>query len=285
MILGDCLDPVTGLASLPDKSVDLVVTDPPYAVSNEGMWHYGRPGKGKRRFEFFDGDADHESMVGLVVDAAAASLRVMKPHASAYWWCGHREFGPLVALFEEAGLNTRFLVWRKAAPSPPPPGSGWPSGAELCVYAFPKGRTWNHDGYNPPPNNVITCDSFRHGQPGKVAHPTQKPLALVEPLLLASSNPGDLVVDMFCGSGSVGVGCKRLGRLFLGWDKDNGVSPEEATEGNPARPPYAEIARARIAAAHEQFSLLDTRAAKAKQIALALDPSPKPEVKSVGDSE
>lgn len=234
---GDCL---TGLAGLPDKSVDLIVTDPPYAISNEGMWHIGRPGKGKRRFDFFGGDADHAAMVEFCLTVAEETLRVMTPKSSAYWYCGHREFGPLVELFESRGYTTRFLVWRKKSPSPPPPGSGWPSAAELCVYAYPPGRTWTHDGRHPPPSNVFSCDSFRHGQPGKVDHPTQKPLDVIEPLIRASSLPGELICDPFAGSGTTGVACIRNGRRFIGWEKDER---------------YAQIARKRIGAAREQLGL------------------------------
>ena len=253
--LGDCLDPVSGLASLADKSVDLVVTDPPYAVSNIGMWHIGRPGKGKRRFDFFEGDADHAEMVASVLRVAEETLRVMRDSASAYWYCGHREFGPLVSLFERRGFRTRFGVWRKTAPSPPPPGSGWPSAAELWVYAFRAGRTWTHSGNNPPPSNVFSCDGHRHGNPDKVAHPTQKPLAVIDPLLVASSNPGDTVCDPFAGSGTTGVACKRLGRNFIGWERD---------------PKFYAIAVKRIEGAREQFRLPIPKEPKAKQTALSL---------------
>jgi len=241
---GDCLDPVNGLASLPDKSADLVVTDPPYAVSNIGLWHYGRPGKGKRRFDFFDGDADWRAMTATVLRAARATLRVMTDQASAYWWCGHREFGPLVRLFESRGFTTRFLVWAKANPSPPPPGSGWPSGAELCVYAFRPGRVWTHDGSHPPPNNVLRHDSFRHGNPGKVAHPTQKPEGVCAPLIRASSLPGQLVLDPFAGSGTTGVACIRNGRRFVGWEINS---------------TWHELARKRIAGAREQLEFAACR--------------------------
>lgn len=213
----DCLEL---LPMLPASSVDLLVTDPPYAVSNEGMWHIGRPGKGKRRFDFFDGDSDWPTMVRTVARACREAIRLLRPAGSAYLWVGHREFGPVVRTFERAGFKTRFLVWAKAAPSPPPPGSGWPSGAELCVYAYREGRTWNHDGRNPPPNSVITCDAFRHGQPGKVDHPTQKPLATLEPLIAASARPGGLVLDCFAGSASVGVAATARGCRFIGIERD-----------------------------------------------------------------
>jgi DNA modification methylase len=246
VIHGDCLDVLPTI-----ERVDHVITDPPYAISNEGMWHIGRPGKGKRRFDFFDGDSDWDGMVDTVLAAARLCMdRIAYPAGSFYAYVGHREFGPLVSLFEWNGWKTRFLVWAKASPSPPPPGSGWPSGAELCFYAFRPGRTWNYDGGHPPPNSVFTCDSFRHGQPGKVDHPTQKPLAVIEPLLLASTRPNDIVTDPFCGSGTTGVACLRLGRRFIGIEKDER---------------YAALARERLAAESQGSTL---QAARAGQVSL-----------------
>ena len=217
VIEGDCLDV---LPTIVPRSVQAVVTDPPYAVSLEGVSHVGQPGKGTRRFDFFEGDANWDETVKTVVAASRECMRVLDATGSFYAYVGHREFGPLVSIFESAGWSTRFLVWAKAAPAPPPPGSGWPSGAELCLYAYRSGRTWNHDGKTPPPNNVFTCDSFRHGQPGKVEHPTQKPVAVLTPLLAASTHSNDIVLDAFCGSGSVGVASLRLGRRFIGIERD-----------------------------------------------------------------
>jgi site-specific DNA-methyltransferase (adenine-specific) len=208
---GDCRDILPQLGP-----VDHVITDPPYAISDEGLWHIGRIGKGKRRFDFFPQDLDWPEMINTVVKAATMTLDLMAPHGSAYWWVGHREFGPLVAMYESRGWNTRFVVWAKIAPSPPPPGSGWPSGAELCVYAFRPGRTWNHDGTNPPPSNVFRSDSYRHGQPGKVDHPTQKPETVIKPLIFASSRSGQTILDPFMGSGTTLVAAKRLGRKAIG---------------------------------------------------------------------
>lgn len=207
---GDCLDVLPTL-----EMVDHVITDPPYAISDAGLWHIGRPGKGKRRFDFFDGDTDWVAMTKLVEDVLRMTLPLMSERGSAYWWVGHREFGPVITIFETAGWKTRFMVWAKAAPSPAPPGSGWGSGAELCVYGFRPGRTWNHTGANPPGSNVLVADSFRHGQPGKVDHPTQKPEAVISPLIMASTSPGDLILDPFAGSGTTGVAAKRLGRRAI----------------------------------------------------------------------
>jgi len=212
IVCGDCRDvlPVLG-------QVDLVLTDPPYAVSVAGSKHVGRPGKGTRRLDFFAGDSDWQGMVAMWIDCLRATVAKMTPQASIYAWTGHREFGPTVADLEAAGFSTRPLAWAKSHPPPPPPGSGWPSGFELCVYGYRIGaRTWNHDGTTAPRSNVFTADSFRHGQPGKADHPTQKPRAVIDPLVLASSLPGDIVLDPFMGSGTTLVAAKALGRRAIG---------------------------------------------------------------------
>ena len=226
--LGDCLDVMRGM---PDGCVDAVVTDPPYSISESGSFHHGKPGKGSRRLDFFAGDANWREMTALVLRAARESLRIAKPTASHYWWCGHRQFGALVRLFESRGMRTKFLVWSKSCPVPPPPWTGYPSGAELCVYAYPAGRTWTLHPRDVPRSNVFTLDSFRHGQPGKVAHPTQKPIDLILPAIRASTREGDTVLDPFMGSGTTGVACVREGRSFIGIERE---------------PEYYAIAEARI---------------------------------------
>lgn len=203
---GDCREVLPTL-----EPVDLVHTDPPYSLSGDSD-HENRRGKGTRRLEFFEGDRDWETMTTNVVER----LMLAAPLAAAHYvWCGHRQFGAIVEAFEALGFKTRFLVWRKLCPVPAPPGVGWDSGAELCVYAFRGGRKWT-----PPTgtkaSNVIEADSYRHGQPGKVDHPTQKPLATASTPLQFSTEPGDVVLDPFMGSGTTLYVAKSLGRRGIG---------------------------------------------------------------------
>lgn len=210
---GDCREVMPLLA----EPADLILTDPPYAVSLEGVTHQREKGQGARRLDFFKGDSDWPAMVALWVEALKLACIQAAEHASVYAWIGHRQFGPTVETLEAAGYRTRFLVWEKLCPAPPPPGAGWPSAAELCIYGYPaEGRRWTHKGSNAPPANVFRADSFRHGQPGKVDHPTQKPAAVVAPLIAASSLPGDLVLDPFMGSGTTLRVAKDMGRRAIG---------------------------------------------------------------------
>ena len=206
----DCRDV---LPCLP--KVDLVLTDPPYGISMVGIAHEGPTGKGTRNFDFFPNDSAAESC-SLALEVASMTDALLGDAGSGYMWCGHRQFAELTVARELAGWKTRFLVWVKSCPAPPPPGSGWPSGAELCVYWFRPGRRWMHDGKTAPRSNVIVADSYRFGQPGKVNHPTQKPPAVIAPLVRASSSPSDMILDPFMGSGTTLVAAKQLGRRAIG---------------------------------------------------------------------
>ena len=207
---GDCAD------FLPDiEPVALVNTDPPYSIS-VGVDHEMRRGKGVRRLNFFDGDTEWEEMTTNIVDRLMLALDLAPAH---YVWCSHRQFGPIVEMFESEGFHTRFVVWRKKVAVPAPPGVGWDSAAELCIYAFRQGRQWVPPTGTKVPN-VIEADSYRHGQPGKVDHPTQKPLATAALPILYSSSPGDVILDPFAGSGTTLYVAKREGRRAIGIEKN-----------------------------------------------------------------
>jgi site-specific DNA-methyltransferase (adenine-specific) len=245
LICGDCREVLPTLGR-----VDAVVTDPPYSVSVAGVgrWEmrYGRTDD----LDFFEGDDDWEGMTEKVCEAAAAAVALLEDHGSAYFWCGHRQFGKLIAQLEAAEWKTRFLVWSKKHPVPAAPGSGWPSAAELCVYAYRPGRRWAFPGVCPWPSNVFVADSFRFGQPDKVDHPTQKPVAVINPLIRASSFSGDTILDPFMGSGTTGVAAVKLGRRFIGIEIE---------------PKYFEIACRRISEALKQPDLFIEKPKPVKQ--------------------
>jgi site-specific DNA-methyltransferase (adenine-specific) len=210
---GDCRDVLPGLEA---GSFGLCVTDPQYGISVAGSFHQ-KPGReGRRRLDFFAGDDDRAATESLAVESVGLVASLLSGRGSLYVFVGHRQFGPVVEAAERLGFETRFLVWSKMHPPPQPPGAGWPSAAELCVFAYRPGRTWNLKGRRTPRSNVIVADSYRHGQPGKVDHPTQKPMTVVAPLIIASARVGDAVLDPFSGSGTTLVaakanGCKAVG--------------------------------------------------------------------------
>jgi site-specific DNA-methyltransferase (adenine-specific) len=206
--LGDCREV---LPLLPP--VGVVLTDPPYAVSVKGAAN--KSPRGTRRLDFFTGDDDWESMNCLVREAIEKSL-ALEPRSFAAW-CGHRQVGFITQLIESYGMSSRLLGWKKSCPPPSAPGAGFASALEVCVYGYLPGRYWGGGQYDA---SVYECDSYRHGQPGKVDHPTQKPLQLFQWLVERIAAPGETVCDPFSGSGTTGVACVKTARRFIGIERE-----------------------------------------------------------------
>lgn len=209
---GDSRDVLLNLLS---EKVDLIISDPPYSVSLEGPKKFTRnQGKGSRTYDFFEGDKNWLEMTNIVCEILVKASRCMKENGSMFIWCGHRQISRITDGLEILDFKTRPICWIKDVPIPCPPNSGFDSGFEIGVYAYRTGRTFiTHPKQK---SNVIRSDSYRHGQPGKVAHPTQKPFATIRPFIEIASYPKETVLDPFMGSGTTLLCCKQLSRKAIG---------------------------------------------------------------------
>lgn len=134
----------------------------------------------------------------------------------------------LVGLFKGYGMTTRVGAWEKTNPSPMNGTRLWLSGLEFCVFARKANATFNEH-----------CKKALWQSPSgrSKIHPTEKPVGLMERLILASSNQGDTVLDVCMGSGTTGVACANTGRNFIGIEREK---------------EYYHIARKRIAEAYNK---------------------------------
>jgi site-specific DNA-methyltransferase (adenine-specific) len=231
-------DALALLKRLPDGSVDLVVTDPPYAIAKE-EWD---------EFESLDVYVDW-------CDTWLAEIaRVLAPHGSAYV-CGFSEIlADVKARSAKRFAGCRWLVWyyrNKAnlgrdwgrshesilhlrgedakldvdAVRVPYNGHTTKYPARVQAVSSQYGRGVRRDRWEPhplgaKPRDVIEVPVICNGMTEKTPHATQKPEALIEKLVLASSAPGQLVIDPFVGSGTTAVVAQRLGRNWLAGDAD-----------------------------------------------------------------
>jgi site-specific DNA-methyltransferase (adenine-specific) len=216
VILGDCLDPVTGLASLGDKSVDVLLMDPPY--SERVHRRLGREGRS-------DGIVPREALsfghltTEVARAVAAEACRVVRRWILVFG--DELSFAEWVFAIEGAGGEyVRKGTWVKEDAMPQMSGDRPGAGTEEIMIAHAprpprSGRMkWNGGGraatyFGPCQERGVTR-----------GHPAQKPVWLIEALVRDFTNPGDLVLDAFAGSGTTGVACKRLGRRFIGWERD-----------------------------------------------------------------
>ena len=245
VLIGDC---IAEMAKLPAESVDLVFADPPYNLQLQG--DLKRPDDS--RVDAVDDAWDKFSSFSAYDDFTRAWLiacrRVMKPNATLWVIGSYHNIFRVGAMLQDAGfwiLND--VVWRKSNPMPNFRGRRFTNAHETLIWAArePGGRgyTFNYEALKAGNDDVqvrsdwtialCTGEERLKDANGKKLHSTQKPEALLARVILASSRPDDLVLDPFCGSGTTGAVAKRLGRRFMGIERERA---------------YAAAAQARIAA-------------------------------------
>lgn len=235
---GDCLEI---LPQLPAGSVDAVVTDPPYGIETKfgeiaTRAGYGDgKGKGTRKLQFaWDGPGvRHVSHEGLCL-----AFELCQASAACVVWTGFDAANCYADAARRYGFTVKPMAWIKKCPPPAGFGCWWPSAFELGFYGYRRGA-WFGDT-DVCRRNTWEHDSYRHGQPGKVGHPTQKPLALMNHHVASIVPPHGLCIDPFMGSGTTGVACVKTGRKFIGIEKE---------------PKYFDIAVKRIEEAFESIGL------------------------------
>src|SRR5215216_4542659 len=245
ILLGDC---IANLEKLPSESVDVIFADPPYNLQLEQA--LTRPDQSL--VDAVDDDWDKFASFAHYDAFTRAWLlavrRVMKKNATL-WVIGsyHNIFRVGSALQDLNFWILNDVVWRKANPMPNFRGRRFTNAHETLIWASKggeaKGYTFHYEALKAGNEDLqmrsdwflplCTGEERLKGADGRKAHPTQKPEALLARILLSSSNPGDVVLDPFFGTGTTGAVAKKLGRHFIGVERDS---------------TYAEAARARIAA-------------------------------------
>ncbi len=199
----------------PKGSVDLILTDPPYAISRETGFSKFKTGVPRFAVSMDFGKWDHQKID--LKEFTKACYRVLRVGGTAIIWYDVWKISDVEKAMQEAGFKMlRLIIWQKTNPVPLNQYATYLSNTrEIAVVGVKGGApTFNgqyHNGvyYNPIP---------RHG--GKKLHPTQKPVDLFSDLVLKHSNIGDLVIDPFAGSGTTGVATIQNKRLFKGCDID-----------------------------------------------------------------
>jgi modification methylase len=244
VIEGDC---VQGMRTLPDGIADLVFADPPYNLQLKQELR--RPDQSK--VDAVDDEWDQFSSFGdydkFTREWLTEARRVMKDTGTLWVIGSYHNIFRVGAILQDLGfwiLND--VVWRKTNPMPNFRGRRFTNAHETLIWATKSAKqqyTFNYEAMKAL-NDELQMRSDWHlpicagherikGADGQKAHSTQKPESLLHRVLVSSTKPGDLVVDPFFGSGTTGAVAKRLGRHFIGLERDR---------------TYAKVARDRIAA-------------------------------------
>ena len=236
IIEGDCLE---HLATMPDKSVDHVITDPPYEAEAHTKGRRGQKGG-----SFRETPLGFCAISEMERDAIGGYIRTL----SKRWAIVFSQVEATQRWAHTIGRDryVRTMVWIKDTTTPQMTGDRPGMGYECMVITHPPGKKRWKGG--------VRSGVFRGPSVVKMGvandHETQKPVSLMVELVELFTDPGDLILDPFAGSGTTGVAAIRLGRRFIGIEKD---------------PKYAALARERLQAEAEGSTL---QAARAGQVAL-----------------
>ena len=231
ILVGDC---IAELKKLPDKSVDLVFADPPYnlQLATELM----RPNNTRVDGvdDAWDKFASFEEYDRFTRAWLAECRRVLKPDG-ALWVIGsyHNVFRLGAALQDQGYWILNDVVWRKVNPMPNFRGRRFTNAHETLIWAArdQKSRyTFNYESLKSSNDDIQMRSDWLFpicsgperlkDDGGRKAHPTQKPEALLHRILLGTTNAGDVVLDPFFGTGTTGAVAKRLGRRWIGIERD-----------------------------------------------------------------
>jgi modification methylase len=237
ILVGDC---VSRLAELPDQSVDLVFADPPYNLQLGG--ELLRPNNTvvdgvDDAWDQFDSFKDYDIFTRAWLKECQ---RVLKPDG-ALWVIGsyHNIFRIGAALQDLGFWLLNDVVWRKTNPMPNFRGKRFTNAHETLIWAAREKASrpvFNYDALKAGNEDIQMrsdwlfpiCagpERLKDGR-GRKAHPTQKPEALIHRILIATTKPGDVVLDPFFGTGTTGAVAQRLGRRWIGIERDHNYATQ-----------------------------------------------------------
>ncbi len=203
------------LKEIPDNSVDFILTDPPYNLSQYSTGNMKFDWRTDINNDLAEWDKDFDPK--KIKDDF---LRVLKPTGNIFSFCSYNMIGKWHTTFDPIFDTFQFFVWHKTNPVPKFRKAGFLNSCELIVCMWNKGHTWNFGKQNEMHNFFESSICMGPERLKEPKHPTQKPVRLLKNLIKIASNEGDVILDPFMGVGSTGVAALEMDRKFIGVEID-----------------------------------------------------------------
>ncbi|PZO65316.1 MAG: modification methylase [Paracoccus denitrificans] len=231
ILAGDCIEVMAGL---PDASIDLIFADPPYNLQLRGELHRPDNSRVDAVDDAWDQFTDFASYDRFTREWLAQARRLLKPNG-AIWVIGsyHNIFRVGAELQNQGYWLLNDVIWRKSNPMPNFRGKRLTNAHETLIWASKSESakvTFNYEALKSLNEGVqmrsdwvlpiCTGGERLKDETGSKAHPTQKPESLLHRIIVGTTNPGDVVLDPFFGTGTTGAVAKMLGRDWIGIERE-----------------------------------------------------------------
>jgi DNA modification methylase len=200
------------IKKIPDNTVDLILTDPPYNLSPYSTGNI----KMKWRKDLNNDLAEWDKLEFNPSDLAEDFVRVLKPTGNIFAFCSYNLLGKWHEVFDPLFDTFQYMVWHKTNPAPKIFKAGFLNSCELIICCWNKKHTWNFGKQSEMHNFIESPICMGNERLKEPKHPTQKPLKVLKHIVRLASNENDVVLDPFMGVGSTGVAAVELNRKFIG---------------------------------------------------------------------
>lgn len=288
-----CEDALSGLARIPDGSVDLILTDPPYNLGKD----YGNASDQQTVEEYL-------RWTEQWIDAALPKL---KPNGSLYIFLTWRFSPEIFVMLKQRMTMMNEIIWDRRVPSMGGSVRSYSSVHDTVGFFVGRkdyyfdldavripydaetkkarsrsifiGAKWLEVGYNP--KDVWSVSRLHREHPERANHPTQKPLEIIERMVKASCPPGGVVLDLFMGSGTTALAARRCGRQFVGFE----LNPEYCAIINERLAALETIEALAVAAAPDAPAKAKSRPKAKAAPKAAVKPAAKPAAKAAAQKK
>lgn len=226
LILHD--DCFSALKKIPDHSIDLILTDPPYNIAQYSTGNIKFDWRSDINNDLAEWDLKELKPSDLITEFK----RILSPKGNIFIFCSYNIIGEYHKVFDPEFDTFQFMVWHKKNPVPNFRKTSFLNSCELIIACWNKGHTWNFtnqaDMHNFIESGICMGNERIKKSDGTNLHPTQKPIKILEKIIKLASNENDIVLDCFNGVGSTGDAALKNGRRYIGIEVDKTYI--EATE-------------------------------------------------------
>ena len=207
-----CDDSKNIIKQIPDNSIDLILTDPPYNIGKHSTGNIPLPGRTPMNNDV----ADWDWVDFVPTEWADEFIRILKPNGNLFIFTSYNQLGQWYDCLDHKFDTSNFMIWHKTNPAPKIFKAGFLNSCEMIYTCWNKKHTWNFISQKEMHNFLESPICMRPERLSNPKHPAQKPVSILKKIIEIASNENDIIFDPFMGVGSMGVAAINKKRKFIG---------------------------------------------------------------------